>query len=289
MNPIFEAVRSGDLDRALALSEGGVRDQPSCPLARAVLADVLMIRGEFERAETHLGAVLRFDPSQEREVASLLQMLRAECDRQQVFAEGRSPEFLLPPTESMKLRLGALAHLRSGDPGRAHAMLLEASRIEPEHAAILGGGGPQPFADWDSRFGATLEGLSATGKYYWIPLSAILSIEFAPVRTLRDLAWRSAVVTLGDAARPASGEAAPNNNVAFLFVPTRYPGSESSSDGLIRAGCATEWSEPIDGVGLGVGQRVYLHGDATIAAVALSHLAVAGGTGAEVLRSESAP
>jgi len=282
MNPVFEAVRTGELDKSLALAEGGVRDNPSCPLARTVLADVLMIRGEFERAETHLGAVLSFDPSQEREVGSLLQMLRAECDRQQVFAEGRSPEFLLPPTESMKLRLGALAHLRAGDAGRAHEMLLGAAEIEPGYVALADGGAAALFADWDSRFGATLEGLSASGKYYWIPLSAVLSIEFAPVRTLRDLAWRSAVVTLGDAARPPAADAGPGSNVAFLFVPTRYPGSESSTDGLIRAGGATEWSEPVSGVGIGIGQRVYLHGDAAIAAVSLSRLAAA-------LRSEEAP
>jgi type VI secretion system protein ImpE len=275
MSLIFDAVRTGELDTALARAESNVRDNPSCPLARAVLADVLMIRGEFERAETHLGAVLRFDPSQEREVGSLLQLLRAECDRQQVFTEGRSPEFLLPPTESMKLRLGALAYLRTGDTDRAHALLREAAEIEPEHALIANGGAPAAFVDWDSRFGATLEGLSAAGKYYWIPFSAILSIEFAPVRTLRDLAWRSAVVTLGDAARPPAADAGPGNNVAFLFVPTRYPGSESSADGLLRAGGATEWSEPIPGVGIGVGQRVYLHGDATLAAVSLTHLAVA--------------
>jgi type VI secretion system protein ImpE len=287
MNPEFGAVQAGDLDKALALAEGGVRDNPSCPLARAVLADVLLIRGEFERAETHLGAVLRFDPSQEREVGSLLQMLRAECDRQQVFAEGRSPEFLIPPTESMKLRLGALAHLRAGDAARAHEMLRGASEIETGYMAIADGGAAAPFADWDSRFGTTLEGLSASGKYYWIPLSAVLSIEFGRVRTLRDLAWRSAVVTLGDAARPPSADAGTSGNVAFLFMPTRYPGSESSVDGLLRAGCATEWSEPVPGVGIGVGQRVYLHGDAAIAAVSLSAVALAGGDAAAA-RTEDA-
>lgn len=287
MNPVFEAVRGGELDKALALAESSVRENPSCPLARGVLADVLMIRGEFERAETHLGAVLRFDPSQQREVESLLQMLRAECDRQQVFTEGRTPEFIVPPTESMKLRLGALANLRAGDAAAAYAMLGDAMRAEHEYVAMANAAEPAPFVDWDARFGATLEALSATGKYYWIPLSGILSIEFAPVRTLRDLAWRSAVVTLGDAARapaePAAASAVPGvgaaANVAFVFVPTRYPGSESSKDGLLRAGCATEWSEPAPDVGIGVGQRVYLHGDATIAAVSLSNLAVASAGG----------
>jgi type VI secretion system protein ImpE len=279
MNPVFDAVRSGELDKALALSENGVRENPSCPLARGLLADILMIRGDFERAETHLGAVLRFDPSQQREIDSLMQLLRAECDRQQVFAEGRTPEFLTPPTESMKLRLGALANIRSGDAATAHGMLAEAQRIEPEYVAIANAGEPAPFLDWDARFGATLEALSATGKYYWIPLSSVLSIEFAPVRTLRDLAWRSAVVTLGDSARPPVADAGASANVAFVFLPTRYPGSETSTDGAVRAGGATEWTEPAPGVGIGVGQRVYLHGESPLAAVSLSHVAVASGDG----------
>lgn len=280
MNPIFEAVRAGELDKALALSESNVRENPSCPLARSLLADVLMFRGEFERAETHLAAVLRFDPTQEREVESLLQMLRAECDRQQVFAEGRTPEFLVPPSESMKLRLGALANLRSGHAAEAHAMLAEALRLEPAYVALANGGPePAPFCDWDARFGTTIEALSATGKYYWIPLSAILSIEFAPVRTLRDLAWRSAVVTLGDAARAPGGGGARTDNVAFVFIPTRYPGSEVASDGALRAGCATEWTEPAPDVGIGVGQRVFLFGETPVAAVSLAHVASADGGG----------
>jgi type VI secretion system protein ImpE len=275
MNPVFGAVRAGELDKALALSENGVRDNPTCPLARSVLADVLMIRGDFERAETHLGAVLRFDPSQQREVDSLLQMLRAECDRQQVFAEGRTPEFLTPPTESMKVRLGALANMRAGAAAAAHAMLADAQSLDPEYVATANGGEPSAFLDWDARFGATIEALSATGKYYWIPLTSILSIEFAPIRTLRDLAWRSAVITLGDSARAPSADAGANANVAFVFIPTRYPGSEGSGDGAIRTGGATEWTEPLPGVGIGIGQRVYLHGDSTLSAVSLSHVAVA--------------
>lgn len=288
MNPVFEAVRSGELDRALAMAESAVRDKPSCALTRSLLADVLMIRGELERAEAHLTAVLRFDPGQEREVQSTIQLLRAESDRQQVFEEGRSPGFVVPPTESMKLRLGSMAHRRAGDAGRADELLLAAAEAEPEYRATVDSGisigvgthaGPpaaMPLVDWDSRFGAMLEGHSASGKYYWIPFSSIVAIEFAPVRTLRDLAWRSAVVTLGEAA--AGHDEGIGGTTAFLFVPTRYPGSERHGDGLIRAGIATEWSEPAPGVGIGVGQRTFLHGDDSIAAVNIVHVrAEAGG------------
>jgi type VI secretion system protein ImpE len=40
------------------------------------------------------------------------------------------------------------------------------------------------------------------------------------------------------------------------LVPTRYPGSESSEDMLIRMGRRTEWLEPEAGVYLGMGQRM---------------------------------
>ena len=276
MKPVSDALRAGELDRAMALAESAVRDAPTSPSARSVLAEVLMIRGEFERAETHLTALARFDPTQEREVQSCLQLLRAESDRQQVFSAGRAPEFLVPPTESMRLRLGALAHLRAGEPARAAEMLLRAGECEPPfHAvAITTPSEPEPsasaevFTDWDSRFGSTIEGLTATGKYYWIPLSAVASIEFSPVSTLRDLAWRSAIVTFGGGAK----EAGPLENVAFLFIPTRYPGSESAADGLLRAGLATEWTDLGEGLGIGIGQRTFLYGEREIAAVSIAAL-----------------
>lgn len=290
MNPVFEAVRSGDLDRALERAEAAVRESPSCPLQRSVLADVLLIRGELERAETHLAATLRFDPGRQREIDSTLQLLRAESDRQQVFREGRSPDFLVPPDEAMRLRLGAIAHARVGEPDEAARLLAEAAEREPVYLAAVGEGEPAPFQDWDSRFGATIEGLTTTGRCYWIPLSIVRSIEFAPVGTLRDLAYRSAVVTLGDSqsvdlaatgndgSTRTGGGGGLGPNVVFVFMPTRYPGSETSADGTLRAGVATEWTEPRPGVGLGVGQRTFLCGDETHAAVTLVSVRAASGT-----------
>jgi len=271
MHPVFQSVRSGDLDKALALSEAAVRESPSCPQTREMLADVLMVRGEYERAETHLNAVLRFDPSRQREVDSLLQLLRAECDRQQVFHDGRSPQFLVPPDEPTRMRLGALAHHRAGNASECNRMLAEAAALDPVRLASIDGAPEAALLDWDSRFGANIEALTATGRYYWIPLALVQSIEFAPVRSLRDLAWRSAVVMLGAPAGPAA-----ESNAIFIFMPTRYPGSESSTDGLLRAGCATEWTEPCDGVGIGLGQRMFVCGESTHSAVSVGHVRLAG-------------
>jgi type VI secretion system protein ImpE len=276
MTSVNDAVRAGDLERALGLAESAVRDSPSAAPARMVLADILMLRGDLERAETHLSAALRFDPSLDREIQSCLQLLRAESDRQQVFDAGRTPEFLVPPTEGMRLRLGAIAHLRAGDRAAASELFLRAAECEPELlAAVVSKGGdqqangaPAAFADWDSRFGSVLEGLTATGKYYWIPLSAVASIELSPIQSLRDLGWRSAVLTFTG----GSPSVEPVGNVAFLFIPTRYPGSERSGDGMLRAGVATEWDEPTPGVGLGLGQRVFLHGERSLAAVHLTSI-----------------
>lgn len=273
MKAVSDAVRAGDLDRAMSLAENVVRDAPSSAGPRAVLADVLALRGDLERAETHLSALLRFDPSQVREVQTAIQLLRAESDRQQVFSEGRTPEFLFPPTEPMRLRLGALAHLREGDVQRGGELLQAAADCESEWAATTvadsdaadARSGAAPFADWDSRFGAVLEGLSATGKYYWIPFCSVASIEFSPLGSFRDLVWRSAVVTFG-AGGPQVG---PVENVALLFVPTRYPGSERAEDGLVRAGMATEWTEPRPGVGIGMGQRTFVCGERAMAAASI--------------------
>jgi type VI secretion system protein ImpE len=47
-----------------------------------------------------------------------------------------------------------------------------------------------------------------------------------------------------------------NEGQVVGLIPTRYPGSEASSDSAIRLARKTEWSEPIEGTMLGLGQRL---------------------------------
>jgi type VI secretion system protein ImpE len=63
-------------------------------------------------------------------------------------------------------------------------------------------------------------------------------------RRRRDLIWAPAQLKWS------------NGGEAVGLLPTRYPGSERSSDGAIMLGRRTEWLDQGDGVFFGLGQRM---------------------------------
>ena len=105
----------------------------------------------------------------------------------------------------------------------------------------------QPFewlADADSRLGPVLEAY-LDGKYYWIPLSRVRTMVMDAPKDLRDLVWLPAQFVWA------------NGGEASGFIPTRYPGSESSPDSALKLSRKTEWLQPAEGVYLGLGQRLF--------------------------------
>jgi type VI secretion system protein ImpE len=83
------------------------------------------------------------------------------------------------------------------------------------------------------------------GKYYWIPFSNLRSINIEKPADLRDLAWSPGYLTTA------------NGGQVVALIPTRYPGSEASTDPAIRMARKTDWSERKDGTCLGIGQRMF--------------------------------
>jgi type VI secretion system protein ImpE len=93
------------------------------------------------------------------------------------------------------------------------------------------------------------EVLTSTGKYYWIPLDSVVSIQLHPVKRPRDLLWRQTQMTvLGG----PDGE---------VYLPCLYAGSHLHADERLRLGRQTDWTggdgEPVRGMGL----KTFLVGD----------------------------
>jgi type VI secretion system protein ImpE len=113
----------------------------------------------------------------------------------------------------------------------------------PASEGILDG---EPFAwiaDADSRLGPMLE-VILDGKYYWVPFCRIARIVMDKPSDLRDLVWKPATFVWTN-----GGEAA-------AHIPTRYPGSEASTDDAIRMARKTDWTEQAGGYAIGLGQRL---------------------------------
>ena len=178
------------LDEAIATMNGEVKKDAASVDKRAVLAELLCIAGNLERADVILNAISDLDPGAAIGVAMFRQVIRAEQARQQFYTEGRLPEFHTKPEGAMELELRAAVALREGSLAEAIALLAERESVRQPIGAMTDGTAISDFRDLDDLNAAHLEVLTPTGKYFWIPNATIEAIEFRKPERRRDLLQR---------------------------------------------------------------------------------------------------
>jgi type VI secretion system protein ImpE len=187
-------------------------------------------------------------------VAEFRQLLRAEVARRQLFRDGRVPEFLGEPTESQRHALAALVALRGGDAAEAARLSAAAEAARPRTAGTSEGVHFDDFRDADDLIAGSFEVLTTTGKYFWVPIERVASVEFHPPKRARDLLWRRASMSVNEG---------PDGDV---YIPCTYAPPDGTTDSALLLGRATDWVGPESGPVRGIGQRTFLvgDGDATI-------------------------
>jgi|SRR5580658_655313 type VI secretion system protein ImpE len=244
--------RSGQLDEAIAATVARIRREPGVATARVLLAELLLFAGNLSRADLQLDTAGTIDPSFGVAMAEFRQLLRAEQARQQLLTDGRVPEFLDGPTAAQQSALAAVVALRAGDLADAAAHVAAAEAARPLAAFQLDGRLVEDFRDADDLIGGSLEVLTPTGKYLWIPFENVAGLTLHPPERPRDLFWRRATLTVTDG---PDGE---------VYVPALYPGATTETELGLRLGRATDWREAAEGLILGVGQRVFMAGEAGV-------------------------
>jgi type VI secretion system protein ImpE len=170
--------------------------------------------------------------------------VRCEAIRTEVFKGTRSPLIFGQPDQWLALLIESL--LLEGQGERARSEQLRAQAFD-EAPASSGAINDRPFAwiaDADSRLGPALEAV-INGRYYWVPFARLTKIQIEPPEDLRDIVWMPAHLDFE------------NGGEAVALIPTRYPGSEQSEDGLIALARKTVWEEVGPDVHRGLGQRVF--------------------------------
>ena len=172
---------------------------------------------------------------------------RAETARRQLYRDGRVPDVLGDLELTGQASLAALVALRNGDVAGALKAAEDAEALRPHVSGEVDGAAFDDFRDADDLIPGYIETLTTTGKYYWVPVSRIESLEFHPPKRPRDLAWRRATIAVSGG---------PDGDV---YVPVTYFADGEVADAL-RLGRETAWSEG-PGPVRGIGQRVFLAGE----------------------------
>ncbi|WP_044559388.1 type VI secretion system accessory protein TagJ [Azospirillum sp. B4] len=257
---ITQALEAGDLTGATVAATAYVQNAPTDTGSRYLLAELLCLGGQLERADSQLSVVLNQDPGSMVPVALLRQLIRAETARQDWYRAGRPPEFLTEVSAAARLHLEAGVQARAGDASGAARILAEAEALRRPSAGQHKGIAFTDFRDLDDACGGLLELLSADGAYYWVDLADVQGLDLAPAKRPADLLWRPVRLSLRD------------GTAGSLYLPMIYAGA--GGEGMTdqhRLGRLTDWVDR-HGAILGRGQRCFLVGDDAVGAADLTTL-----------------
>jgi type VI secretion system protein ImpE len=241
--------REGKLAAAVEAAGAAVKKTPGDLAARVLLAELLLFTGNYERTDVILDAATSIDPEAVIVVAEFRQLLRAEIARRQFWRDGRVPEFLGEPTETQRLLMAASVSMRAGDAAEAGKLAAMAEAARPHAKVTIAGTDYEDFRDADDLCGGSVEVLTSTGKYYWVPIERISSIDFHPAKRARDLFWRRATISV---------QGGPDGDV---YIPVLYSVATPPEDDQLRLGRATDWVGEGDAPVRGIGQRTFLVGE----------------------------
>jgi type VI secretion system protein ImpE len=239
-----QSLKGGDPVAALAQLQEQVRAKPADPKLRIFLFQLLCVLGQWERALNQLNLASSLDPGALAMAETYGDAVRCEAVRDDVFEGKKSPMIFGQPEQWLALLIESL--LVAGRDEHEHSQQLRARAFD-EAPASTGDVDGRPFswiADADSRLGPVLEAV-INGRYYWVPFSRLTKIQLEPPEDLRDMVWMPAHLQFE------------NGGESVAFIPTRYPGSEAASDGLVVLARKTVWEEIAPDTFRGLGQRVF--------------------------------
>jgi len=243
VNQLFE---KGELDSAIKAIGEDLSQYPDDTSKRAFLAEMLCIKGEYERADRQLDTLVSLEPKSALSIGTWRQLIRAAKARDDVFQQGAAPEVVDKPTEHIQQLLGAHLSLREGSESESEQQVASIESSRQASTAIVNGSTVTDLRDLDDLCAGVLEVMTTGGQYFWVDFSQLSLLEFHPAERPLDLIWRKATIVLK------------NGTEGEVFVPAIYATPTKDNNALL--GKKTDWLES-EGLVRGMGQRCWLTGD----------------------------
>ncbi|MEC8554705.1 MAG: type VI secretion system accessory protein TagJ [Planctomycetota bacterium] len=250
----LDTIRAGDVSKTLQLVKDDVRNSPQDPKHRIFLFQLFAIVGEWERALSQLKVAGELSEEASTLVQCYQHLLNMEAFRTQVFSGKKQPLVFGEPEPWMAGIFEANRLLATGADSQAEELLLRSLEEAPAKGGKIHyrvGGDEETseaefdwIADADLRYGPFIECV-LNGKYYWIPMHRIESIQMDPPADLRDLVWM-----------PAEFRWAGGGEMVGM-LPCRYPLTEKEEDSALRLSRKTTWQQRTAHLQSGLGLRLF--------------------------------
>jgi type VI secretion system protein ImpE len=242
------------VDAALAQVKAAPKDED----ARRLLIDLLIVDGDFERADRQADILANTAGALTLGMVLLRGRLRAAKAREAWFTLGAVPAFPEGPTarDQQAMQLGVA--LRGGGADIAKA-LQDMTRISESQSLVINGAPAAGFRDADDRVPHAFEVLCSDGSYMWVDFDLVERVDFSPAGAVRDLIWRPAKLTLTN-----------GSQTDVVICATYFSAAQDDSEKLARS---TGWIEMPGGVVAGQGQKTFLAGDDAVCALDIASVA----------------
>ncbi len=244
MTPAEKHLKEERIEEALESLQDTIRKDAANLKLRIFLFQLLCVTGQWERALNQL-RVLKNLKGDDALLAQIFQyVIACEPFRAAVFSGQKAPLIFGEPEGWVSFMVQAIQEDARGASQAAQDLREKALNSAPDvsgqindHSAF------EWIVDADSRMGPLLEAIFQ-GKYYWVPMQCIKTLILEAPADLRDLVWIPANFTWI------------NGGEISGYIPSRYPGTEASSDNALRLARKTDWEERADGLWCGLGQRM---------------------------------
>jgi type VI secretion system protein ImpE len=238
-----DLISAGKIAEAREQLSQEVKSAPADSGKRILLAQVLTLTGELERAEQHLDATVTENPTSEIAIQGYKNLLQAERERIEVARNARRPLFIGQSPPYLELHFEAWDKLNRKELKEATSLFRQI-----KHATALKGtlnGTPfRGLRDTDTFLSFFLEAF-LRDQYFWIPFEMVKELTMSGPKTLMDLIWMPAkVITREDV-------------TLGCHLPVLYPESFRHSDDRVKMGRVTDWTPLGNQFTKGAGQHVY--------------------------------
>ena len=236
-------IKDGDPTAALARLQEDVRAHPSDAKLRVFLFQLLCVLGEWDRALNQLKVASELDPIALPMAQMYGEAVRCEAIREEVFHGRKSPMVLGEPERWLAMLIESRLLMGRGEDAHSEELRVQAFDEAPITSGTMDDASFEWIADADSRLGPVLEAI-INGRYYWVPFSRITEVTLDAPEDLRDLVWMPAHLQFE------------NEGESLALIPTRYPGSAASDDGLVALARKTLWEPIAENAYRGLGLRI---------------------------------
>jgi len=236
---IMSSFVTRDLAGEIERISTAVRAEPLNASHRLALARLRLVQGEYLKALQQFQLVCQFDAELAPEAQLVRMLVRAEQEREAVFAGKILPDLFREAPAWLDKMIAALR-----EPAAAEMRREALDEAQPS-AGIFGETSFEWIADGDERLGPVLEVILG-GSYYWVPFEIVESLTVPAPSQAMDLVWAPVELTL-------VGQSA--NTV---YMPSRYvlPPEGERAEPLLT-GAETVWQETTDGIWWGRGRRMW--------------------------------